>query len=102
MNISGGRGSGKTTRLIQMAHERNLYIICTNQQRVREIMVMAKAMQMSIPFPITVAELPLHGTYIKKVLVDNVEDVLEHWLDFQVEAFTSSRPLQRLHHNRKE
>lgn len=76
MIIGGRRVCGKTTKLIQKASEEHLYIICANQQRLRVIMQMAKEMELEIPFPITVAELPAKGHHIKGVLVEDVEAVL--------------------------
>lgn len=76
MIIGGRRVCGKTTKLIQKANKEHLYIICENQQRLRVIMQMAKEMELEIPFPITVAELPVRSHHIKEVLVDDVEAVL--------------------------
>jgi hypothetical protein len=76
MIIGGKRNCGKTTLLIKKASEEGLYIVCANRNRLRFITQMAKAMELDILFPITVEELPLRSSFIKEVLVDDVEAVL--------------------------
>jgi len=76
MMIGGKRACGKTTELIKKASEEHLYIVCADRNRLDVITQMAQHMELDIPFPITVDELPLRSPYIKEVLVDDIEDVL--------------------------
>ena len=57
--IIGGRGSGRTTELIRMSAENNIYIVCLDRRRALNIAAMAREMGLIIPFPITVEELPI-------------------------------------------
>lgn len=88
--------SGKTTQLIKMAHRENLYIVCANQQRVTEIVRLAKKMEMDIPFPLTAEELPLRSSYIKEVLVDDIEDVLQYLIRKPIKMATTSMTVKEI------
>lgn len=87
MIIGGERRSGKTIRLIQLAHERQAYIVCADLKRVEHVARMAEELGLDIPFPIPAAEAPLRG-YMNEVLVDDAEDVLHALLGKPVHAMT--------------
>ena len=72
--IGGKRVCGKTTRLIQESHDKWEYILCADRKRLDVVTQMAKYMDLDIPFPITVRELPLRA--MKNLLVDDLEAVL--------------------------
>lgn len=82
--ITGGRGTGKTAMLIRHSAETGRYILVTNSTRARGIIEQAKAMELYIPFPITVEEFKRGGRYegssIRRdgVLVDDFDNVLWH------------------------
>ncbi|EIT85931.1 replicase domain protein [Fictibacillus macauensis ZFHKF-1] len=90
--IYGDRGSGKTTELIKIAHERGLYIVCFDERRAMQISRLARSLEMDIRYPITVDELPLQrGVFIKEVLVDDMEDVLARMLRKNISAATITK-----------
>lgn len=97
MIIGGKRGCGKTTELIRAAHKNNLYIICANSQRADNITKLAREMELSIPFPVTVDELPLRSNNIKEVLIDDMEDVLSELIGKPVLMASTSMKLNRLY-----
>lgn len=75
--LVGNRRSGKTSELIRLSHDKWQYIVCKDGQRVDNIVRLADKMNLDIPYPITIRELPLRSKYIKSVLVDDLEDVLK-------------------------
>lgn len=73
------------------------YIVCANKARVRNIESMARRMNLDIPFPITIEELPLkQGSFIKSVLVDDIEDILSYLLGKEVDYVTTRCDIERL------
>ncbi len=79
--ITGGRQTGKTTKIIQVAAEKFGYIICRSQSDAHRIARMAKKMGLDIPFPISYSEF-LSGRHrvnpgIKGYLFDGAKDFLE-------------------------
>ncbi|MGL5766238.1 MAG: hypothetical protein ACRCX8_11420 [Sarcina sp.] len=71
------RRKGKTTELIKLSNKKWIYIICLDRKRAENISNMAMEMNIDIPFPITMEELPLRSNFIKEVLVDDMEDLLQ-------------------------
>lgn len=79
-------GRGKTLAIIQHCCYCNrkdggdyTYILVADKKRALWLSNFAKQKGYNIPFPITVAEVKeygLRGSYIKHILVDDVEDVL--------------------------
>jgi hypothetical protein len=96
MIIGGKRRCGKTTELIKIASEEHLYIVCADRSRVEYIAGLARQMELDIPFPISVSELPLRSPNIKQVLVDDIEDVLSSLINKPVYQATSSLELKSL------
>lgn len=76
--LSLERGQGKTTELIKLSNKNWTYIICLDRKRAEYINNMAMKMNLDIPFPITLNELPLRSNFIQQVLVDDMEDLLQH------------------------
>lgn len=93
MIIGGRRQCGKTTELIKIAHEEHLYIVCASRQRVNHISKLAREMELDIPLPISVDELPLRSPFIKKVLIDDIEDILSYVIGKPIYQGTSSMEL---------
>ena len=88
--LHGGRRSGKTIALIEYAHKHNLYIVCSSRQRVEHIAKTAEKLGLDIPFPISARELPLGRSFIEKVLVDDMEDILRVFVGKPIELITTS------------
>lgn len=84
------RRTGKITELIKMAHENWLYIICLDRQRAELISDMAKEMGLDIPFPITLRELPIRNPFIKEVLIDDMEDILQTLVQIPIKYAATS------------
>ncbi len=78
--IRGDRRSGKTTELIKKSHDEWKYIVCRDRQRVKFIESYAREMNIDIPFPIEIRELPLKSNFIKSVLIDDIEKTLKELL----------------------
>jgi hypothetical protein len=96
MIIGGSRGCGKTTEMIKIAHEEDLYIVCGSKQRVKHIADLAREMELNIRFPVSVSELPLKSNYIKRVLVDDIEDVLSYFLGKPIHTASTSLEIKKL------
>ena len=84
------RQKGKTTKLIRESHDTWIYIICANRQRAENISKLAMKLDIDIPYPITVSELPIKSNFIRKVLVDDVEDVLFSIIGKEIITCTTS------------
>lgn len=90
------RGQGKTTELIKRSAETGNYIVVPNRNRALNIVRRAQEMGYNnIPFPITIEEVLQHGfrgTYIKKVLVDDVDLIIRQLLGpVECEAMTLTK-----------
>jgi hypothetical protein len=75
------RGKGKTTELIEMAHEGRGYIACYSQREVQRVAQLAISLGKPIRCPITYTELLERKIYVsgaKELYIDNVEMLLEH------------------------
>ena len=96
--IIGGRGSGRTTELIRMSAENNIYIVCLNRRRALNIAAMAREIGLTIPFPITVAELPISrkSSWINEVYVDDADHVLESLIGVRVSNITLEGNVENL------
>lgn len=94
-----GRQTGKTTQLIKYAHENDLYIICANEKRVDDILEKAQKMGLYIRHPITVHEIQrggICGRWIKRILVDELEDVLQSFITIPIDKATTSCDIELL------
>lgn len=72
IKIIGGRGTGKTTKLIEISSERNIPILCCTNKDKRNLMERAAAMNLKIPTPI-IFDLDIHNGFEQDVLVDELE-----------------------------
>ena len=78
--IKLARRKGKTTRLINKAHNQPIYIICSNKERAYEISEMASRMNKNILFPICLDELISYGNmgnHVKQYLIDDLDDIVQ-------------------------
>lgn len=86
------RGTGKTSKLIQMSHDMNTYILTVNQKRAALIAKMAHEMGIAIPYPVTVDDYMrcrFRGSFIKDILIDDADDVLKQiFHTVNIEAIT--------------
>lgn len=71
------RRKGKSTELIKLSNENWYYILCLDRRRALYLVEQARRMGLDIPFPITVDELPLNSPYIRGLLIDDVDHVLQ-------------------------
>lgn len=95
--IKAHRGQGKTTELIKRSNKEWKYIICADIKRVELISTMARGLGLDIPYPIAVRELPLsNGSFIKSVLIDDIEDVLQCLIGKKVDCITTSSEIIQL------
>lgn len=90
------RGSGKTTKLIQMSAETGKTIVCANQLAVSNILFMAKALKLEIQHPITIhdiinhTKMSGHNKYKEGVLIDEADLCLQHISLVPISAITLS------------
>ena len=89
------RGKGKTTELIKQSARDWSYILCMNKVNAHHIFDMAREMGLDIPFPITPSDLPLRG-FKGSVLVDEIDYILPTLIGTQVDAITTSAPIDTL------
>lgn len=95
--IRADRGQGKTTKLVKMSNKEWKYIVCKDTQRVDVIVDVADKLGLDIPYPITIRELPIsQGSYIKSVLIDDIEDVLQYIIGTWVDYATTSCEIEEL------
>ena len=89
------RGKGKTTALIKQASRDQSYILCVNKPMARYVYEKARDMGLNIPFPITVADLPLHG-HENPILIDEIDYILPQLIGVKVDTVTTSAPIDTL------
>lgn len=100
--ILGGRGTGKTVKLIELSIRLNAYILVSDHRRAVNIKTMAKELGYpQLLFPITYREFLHHRNtgYIKKLLIDDVDDVISHMASVQgwtLEAVTMNKDDKKL------
>lgn len=78
--ISGARGTGKTTELINKAADEELYIVCFSREEADRVANHAAKIGKKIPHPITMDELiksQFHEIGIKGFLIDNGDVLLQ-------------------------
>jgi len=82
--IYKGRQQGKTAELIKWSAENQTYIVVANRNAAQNVARQAQEMGYeNMPFPITIEEVVRYGfrgTYIKKVLVDDVDLIIQQLL----------------------
>ena len=89
------KGKGKTTELIKQSARDWSYILCMNKENAHYIYDMAREMGFDIPYPITIAELPFRG-FKGSVLIDEIDCILPTLVGTQVDAITTSAPIDTL------
>ena len=95
--ILGGRGTGKTVKLIELSIRLNAYILVSDHRRAVNIKDMAEKLGYpQLLFPITYREFFDHRNtgYVKKLLIDDADDVISHMAAVQgwtLEAMTMNK-----------
>ena len=90
--IQFDKATGKTTRLIKEAQEKNLYIVWFNRQRADILYRMACDMGLYIKYPIVYDKIHSMSRtrFIKEVLVDDLEDILQLCIGLPIVTATTS------------
>lgn len=96
--IRNGRGKGKTSELIRQSARDGKYILCMNKARAHYIYEVAIEMNLNIPYPITIADLPLRG-FKGHILVDDIDYILSELIGAKVDVATTSEPIDILDDN---
>lgn len=82
--IYKGRQQGKTAELIKRSAKTGAYIVVPSRNHALNVVRQAQEMGYeNMPFPITIEEViryGFRGTYIKKVLVDDVDLIIQQLL----------------------
>ena len=96
IKIFGGRGTGKTTKLIEISAEKQIPILCCNDFQRIELMRKATSMGYKIPIPVLLtSELKIEDLENgESVLVDDAEVILKRLLKdlkFNLEGFVISK-----------
>lgn len=87
----GDRGIGKTTTLIKKSNINQYPIICLDIGRAKNIKIMAQKLNIIIPEPILVSQLPIGvNENIEKVLIDDIDDVLFKLINRDVSEATTT------------
>ena len=79
--IKLAKRKGKTTRLINRAHNRSIYIVCPNVQRAYDIFEMSQKMNKNILFPIALDELINYGNKgnnVKELSLIHISEPTRH------------------------
>ena len=81
----------KTTRLIEHAHNKKIYIICNSNQEAHRIKYESEKMGKFILFPLTYDDF-IQGRYyarnIDSFVIDNVDMLLEHLSKVPIDIIT--------------
>ena len=100
--ILGGRGTGKTVKLIELSIHLNAYILVSDHRRAVNIKTMARELGYpQLLFPITYREFLHHRNtgFVKKLLIDDADDVISHMASVQgwtLEAMTITKDDKKL------
>lgn len=92
--ITRARQAGKTTALIELASEKQLYIICPDRAQVRFIADLARKLNKKIPFPLTwqeFVERRYYGQGVKGFAIDNADACLQQLSSIKIEAIITDR-----------
>lgn len=93
--IVGGRGSGKTLRLIQLSSRTGYPILVKDQQRKNWVVALANKLEYKIPDPITLMEWHIIQMILSKdskLYIDDIEDVIQEIFQYRVDAATLIQP----------
>ena len=89
--ITGGRGEGKTTKIIELCAKNFGYIVCADHRRSRYISDLATTMGLDIPFPITFHDFVENRYYdlgINEFLIDDAHELIQYLSNVPVSAIS--------------
>ncbi len=89
------RQTGKTTKLVKRAAKVNGQIICSTETSKRNILELAKKLNLNIHKPITIGEFMTHRdttSYNKPLLIDSAEYILSYIFREKIDAITIDAP----------
>lgn len=78
--IKLARCKGKTKRLINKAHNKKIYIVCSDIIRAYDIFESSQRMNKSILFPLTLDDLTKNSNnhnLVKEYLIDDIDDITQ-------------------------
>ena len=81
--IIGGRGSGKSARLVMRSAMSGTYILTTSDVRAQHLLDLAKEMGVTIPNPVTVRDWVKGDKFVESSIqrdglyIDDLDDVVE-------------------------
>ena len=88
--VIGGKGSGKTTVLIELSTRTGYYIVC-RRAMIDTIMNMAREIDVQIPVPLSYSEFVDRQYYplgVKGLLIDDADALLEYISTVPVQAIS--------------
>lgn len=91
--ILGSRGEGKTTELVKLSHKENKPIVCRYKSQIAHIELIAKELNLAIPYPVTVQQIKdgsLQGEKIDGLLIDDAEWILSELIGFNISCIAST------------
>lgn len=97
--IIKGRNAGKTTALIEKAANYNGYIVCLDESRAIHIITLAEKLGVKINHPLTALQFlggNYHGPGVKRVFIDNADQLLQQICKVPIEAITLTQPKIKL------
>ncbi len=96
--IHRARRGGKTTEAVKLAIQTGAYLIVPNRN---EALRLSKEFP-ELRFPITWNEFlqsRMQGSFVRKVVIDNLDQCIQQMFPFTIEAVTMSTPLDRKNPN---
>lgn len=82
---------GKTTKLVKESAETGYYIVCFDKKEVKNVIMLARHLNLSIPYPITHDEF-LEGGYsgkkIKGFLIDDADRLLDSITTIKIQTIS--------------
>jgi hypothetical protein len=87
--VTEPRQRGKTTELIRLSAEEDLYIVCANRTEAQRVAGVAREMGLSIPFPLTWGEFAsrqYHGRGVKGFAIDNLDACIQQMTPVPIRA----------------
>lgn len=100
--LTGKRGSGKTTKLIMLAHNNNGYIVVQSPEEASRVYTEAKKIGCLIHFPLTYGEIyrgEYYGKGVRKLHIDNIDSFLSQMfpsLDIESGSLTIEETLNEV------
>lgn len=95
--IAAGRGTGKTTLLIQKSAELMMPILCYNHTKAESIKYKAERLGLRIPEPIIYNKsTSIHGLNIDGILIDDLDMFLQNLIGVKIAYATTTSDLTEI------